>query len=126
MEQFLKWTDTQGMPTAAAAEAETSALGIKYGAITLVGDSFGAAGGIIAVGETYGAYSSGNYREATQSGGAALGAIAGAEIGTAIGASIIGLEPITMPFGAAVGAVVGPFTEGMWQRLSMTTAMKAT
>jgi large repetitive protein len=112
MEQFLKWTDTQGMPTAAATEAETSVLGVKYGARTLVGDSFGAVGGIIAVGETYSAYSSGDYRQATQSGGAALGAIAGAEIGTAIGASIIGLEPITIPLGAAVGAVVGAIYGG--------------
>jgi len=106
-EQLFKWADKQGTPIETVAVDEPSVFGIKYGARSLVGDVFGVAGGAIAVGETYSAYSTGNYREATQSGGAALGAIAGAEFFAPWGALAGPFAPVTVPVMAGVGALGG-------------------
>ena len=105
LDQLFNLADKQGMPAGAAVEAESSMLGVQYGARSLLGDVFNVAGGAIAVGETYSAYSSGNYREATQTGGAALGAIAGAELLAPWGLAAGPFSPVVVPILAGVGAL---------------------
>jgi hypothetical protein len=109
-DQLFKWADKQGMPQGAAAEsAESSVFGMEYGVKSLLADVPSIAGGAIAVGETYSAYAAGDYKEATESGGAALGAIAGAEVFGAAGLLAGPFSPIAVPVLAGVGALVGAF-----------------
>ncbi len=92
---------------------ESEALfGVKYGLPSLVSDIPGGLGSAIGLAQTVNAYSSGNYLEASQAGGATLGGIGGVEFGTFLGGFGGPAAPVTVPLGAVVFGILGAYGGG--------------